>query len=231
MKDSRFDRLSFLIGKDKVNELKNKKVLVLGLGGVGGYVVESLVRSGIGNIIIVDYDIIDITNINRQIIALDSTIGIKKTEAFEKRIKDINNSCNIKVIDKFINEENFLELFNEEVDYFIDCCDSIKTKKSVIKYSLENNIPIISSMGAGNRMNPEDLRITEIRKTSNDPLARIIRKYLKDEKINKKLMVMCSIELPKKTKDKIASNSFVPASAGLLISSYVIKQLIKESSM
>ena len=227
MKDSRFDRLSFLIGDDKVESLHNKKVLVLGLGGVGGYVVESLVRSGIGSIIIVDFDSVDITNINRQIIALDSTIGIKKTEVFERRIKDINKDCNIKVIDKFINEENFLELFNEELDYFIDCCDSVKTKKSVIKHSLENNIPIISSMGAGNRMNPEDLRITEIRKTSNDPLARIIRKYLKDEKINKKLMVMCSIELPKKNKEVIASNSFVPASAGLLISSYVIKELIK----
>ncbi len=225
--DSRFQRLSFLIGEEKIDKLKDKNVLVLGIGGVGGYVVESLVRSGISNITIVDYDIVDITNINRQIIALTSTVGMKKTEVFKNRILDINPNCNVKIIDYFIDENNYKDLFSGKIDFFIDCCDSVKTKKSVIKYALEEDIPIISSMGAGNRMNIKDLNICEIRKTSYDPLARIIRKYLRDENINKKLMVMCSSEKPKKVEGVIASNSFVPAAAGLLISNYVIKELIK----
>ena len=228
--DERFDRLSFLIGKDNLNNLKNKHILVLGVGGVGGYVVESLVRCGIENITIVDFDIIDITNINRQIIALTSTIGLKKTEVLKTRILDINPKCRVNICSNYIDEDNYLDLFHEKIDYFIDCCDSIKTKKLVIKYCLNNNINIISSMGAGNRMEPSKLSIIDIKKTSYDPIARIIRKYLKDEKINKKLMVMCSSEIPKKVKGVISSNSFVPSSAGLLIASYVINKLIKKES-
>ena len=225
--DNRFDRLKYLIGDDNLNILKEKKVLVLGVGGVGGYVVEALVRSGINNIIIVDFDKVDITNINRQIIALSSTIGKLKVDVLEKRILDINPNCKITKISTKIDDNNYLDLFKDSIDYFIDACDDIKVKKSVIKYCLNNNINIISSMGAGNRMNVEDLHITEIKKTSGDPLARIIRKYLKDEHINKKLMVMCSSEIPKKVDGVISSNAFVPASAGLLISSFVIKELIK----
>ncbi len=225
--DKRFDRLSFLISEDSVNKLNNKKILVLGVGGVGGYVSESLVRSGIGNITIVDGDKIDITNINRQVIALTSTIGLRKVDVLEKRIIDINPNCNVKKIDKFIDENNYLDLDLDNYDYIIDACDTISTKKLIIKYCLENNIKIISSMGAGNRMNPENLTICDIKKTSGDPLAKVIRKYLKDEHINKKLIVMWSRELPKKVDGVIASNSFVPASAGLLITSYVIKDLLK----
>ena len=227
MIDERFARLSFLIGEDKLKKLSNKHIVVLGLGGVGGYVVESLVRSGIENITIIDYDTVDITNINRQIIALTSTIGMKKTEVFKKRILDINPNCKVKIVDSFINIDNYQDLFKENIDHSIECCDSIKTKKLIIKYALLNDINIISSMGAGNRMDPSKLEIIEIKKTSGDPLARIIRKFLKDEKINKKLMVMCSSEIPKKSYEFIASNAFVPPSAGLLISSYVIKTLIK----
>ena len=225
--DRRFERLGHLIGNDKVDLLNDKYVTVLGVGGVGGYVVESLVRSGIGHITIIDYDTIDITNINRQIIATTSDIGKKKVEVFKNRILSINPECDVKIIDSFIDEENYKELFSNKVDYFIDACDSVKTKKSIIKYCLLNNINIISSMGAGNRMNIEDLEIIEIKKTSGDPLARIIRKFLKEERINKKLMVMCSKEIPKKVDGVISSNSFVPSAAGLLISSYVIKELIK----
>ncbi|MBO5138218.1 MAG: tRNA threonylcarbamoyladenosine dehydratase [Bacilli bacterium] len=224
-------RLEALIGKDQVLNLRKKTVLILGLGGVGGYVVESLARSFIGTLILVDYDTVDITNLNRQIIALHSNIGKKKTTCFKERIKDINSICNIVTIDKFINEENYLELFKYNIDYFVDACDCIKTKKLVIKYCLENNIPIISSMGTGNKMDPSKLEITTIENTINDPVARIIRKFKKDELKNYKLKVLSSTELPHKKEDvkTVASNSFVPSSAGLLITSYIIKEFTSNS--
>lgn len=224
----RFQRLNLLLGENRVELLKNKTVLILGVGGVGGYVAESLVRCAIQNIIIVDYDIVDITNINRQLIALGSTIGQKKIDVLEKRIKDINPKCNVIKIDKFINEENYLELFNYNIDFIADCCDSIKTKKKIVKYALEHNINIISSMGVGNRIDPTKLQIMDIKKTSGDPIARIIRKYLKDEKINKELNVLCSTELPKRKSDVIATIIFTPAVGGLLIANYIINELIKE---
>lgn len=228
--ENRFLRLEAYFGKEKVNDLSKKTILVLGLGGVGGYVVESLARSNIGTLILVDYDTVDITNINRQIIALSSTIGKYKTECFKERIKDINPLCEVICINKLITEENYKELFNYHIDYVADCCDSIKVKESIIKYCLKNNIKIISSMGTGNRQNPEDLEIIDVMKTSGDPIARRIRKYLKDQKINKKLYVMCSREVPKnKIHGVIPSNSFVPPSAGLLISSYIIKTLTKNN--
>ena len=141
--ENRFLRLEAYFGKEKVNDLSKKTILVLGLGGVGGYVVESLARSNIGTLILVDYDTVDITNINRQIIALSSTIGKYKTECFKERIKDINPLCEVICINKLITEENYKELFNYHIDYIADCCDSIKVKESIIKYCLKNNIKII----------------------------------------------------------------------------------------
>lgn len=222
-------RLDALLGEQKVNSLKEKTVLVLGLGGVGGYIVESLARCFIGKLILVDYDIIDESNINRQIIALNSTIGRKKTEVLKERIKDINEECNVITIDEFIDDTNYLELFKNKIDYFVDACDHIPTKKLVINYCLKNNIPIISSMGTGNKMDPGKLEITDIEKTINDPVARIIRKYKRDCLPKYKLKVLASTELPKKYSDEniIASNSFVPSSAGLLITSYIIREFSK----
>lgn len=222
--DSR--RLEALIGVKQVQNLRKKTVLILGLGGVGGYVVESLARSFIGTLIIVDYDTIDITNINRQIVALHSNIGKKKANCFQDRIKDINPKCNVIIIDQFIDETNYLELFKYKIDYFVDACDHIKTKKLVIKHCLENNIKIISSMGTGNKMDPTKLEIIDIEKTINDPVARIIRKFKKDELSEYKLKVLSSTESPSKKEisSQIASNSFVPSSAGLLITSYIIKE-------
>lgn len=222
----RFVRLEKLISKDKIDLLKDKSILVLGCGGVGGYVIESLIRSGIGKIIIVDGDIVDESNINRQIIALESTIGKKKVDVFKDRILDINKDVDVITIDKFIDETNILELFNYDIDYFVDACDTINTKKLVIKNCIDKNINLISSMGTGNRMNPEKLEITTLDKTNNDPIAKILRKYVRDEHINKKIKVVCSTEVPMKV-DGVGSNSFVPCSAGLLISSYIIKDLIK----
>ena len=229
MKDKqfKFSRLEKIIGSDNLNNLSNKTVLVLGVGGVGGYVVESLARSNIGTLIIVDYDKVEETNINRQIIALKSTIGKSKVDVLEERIKDINSGCKVIKIDKFIDNNNYLELFDNNIDYFVDACDTVLVKKLVIKECLKRNIPFISSMGTGNKLDPSKLEIIDIRKTVNDPLARLLRKFVKDEKINKKVMVLSSKELPIKTGERTpGSTAFVPSSAGLLIASYIVRSFI-----
>lgn len=225
---NKFTRFEKLIGKDNLNKLKDKSVVILGCGGVGGYVCEALARTGIATLILIDYDIVDETNINRQIIALDSTIGKKKVDLLEKRIKDINKGCKVIKIDKFIDEDNYIDIFNNKIDYFVDACDTVKTKKIVIKECLKRKIKFISSMGTGNKLDPSKLEIIDIRKTVNDPLARIMRKFIKDEKINSKVMVLSSKEVPIKTGESTpGSSAFVPASAGLLIASYVVRDLIK----
>ena len=224
----RFSRLEKIITKEKLEILKTKTVLVLGIGGVGGYVVESLARSGIGTLIIVDFDKIDETNINRQIIALDSTIGKLKVDVFEQRIKDINPECNVIKISDFISKDNIDIIFNYDIDYLVDACDTIETKKEVILKCIDKKIKFISSMGTGNKLDPSKLEIVDIRKTNNDPLARIIRKFVKDEKINSKIMVLSSKELPIKIHDRTpGSSAFVPPTAGLQIGSYIIRDFIK----
>ncbi len=225
----RLVRLEKIIGESNILELSKKCVLVLGIGGVGGYVVESLARSGIGKIIIVDFDKIDESNINRQIIALSSTIGELKVDVFEKRIKQINPDCIVVKMTNFIDKDNFLDLFKEKIDFFVDACDTISVKKMVISKCIQDNIPFISSMGTGNKLDPSKLEITDIRNTINDPIARILRKYVKEEKINKKVLVCSSKELPINTKTRTpGSCAFVPASAGLLIGSYIVRYFIKK---
>ena len=225
----RLSRLERIIGTECVESFSKKCVLVLGVGGVGGYVVEGLARSGVGKLIIVDFDTVDESNINRQIIALGSTIGRLKVDVLEERIKDINPECVVVKNSNFIDENNFMTLFSEDIDYFVDACDTTTVKKLVIKECLNRNIPFISSMGTGNKLDPSKLEITDIRKTVNDPLARILRKFVKDEKINKKVMVCTSSELPIKVERRTpGSSAFVPSSAGLLISSYIIREFIKK---
>ena len=224
-----FDRLELLIGKDSLNKIKEKHIVVLGLGGVGGYVVESLIRSGIEHITIIDNDTIDITNLNRQIIANHNNLGNKKTDELEKRILSINSSVKVNKINDFIDESNIDDLFKENIDYFIDACDTINTKKLVIKKCLEKNIKLITCLGTGKRMNPSKLKITDIRNTKNDPIARILRKYIKDEKISSKVLCCFSEEEPKKIQSKtIASSIFVPSSAGILIGSYIMRDICKK---
>ena len=225
--NNQFDRFTTLIGDDKFYLLKNKKVLIVGLGGVGGYVVESLARSGIGSMTLVDFDVVDVTNINRQIIALHSTIGKKKTELFKERILDINPNCNVYIYDLFLNKENYIEILDKEYDYIIDCCDSMEAKKILLVESLKRKINFISSMGTANKLEPTKLEIVDLRKTVNDPIARIMRRFIKEKGINKKIMVLSSKEVPKKNQNKLGSNAFVPSSAGLLISSYIINEFIK----
>lgn len=222
-----FERLELLIGKDNVKKLNNTKVLVIGLGGVGGILAETLVRNGIENITIIDKDIVDITNKNRQIIALDSTIGKNKTEVLKDRLLDINNKCKITVINDFIDKNNIDLLFNNPVDYVIDACDTVSTKILLIEECLKRNIKVISSMGMGKKLDLSKLKIMDIRKTSYDKLAKVVRKKLKDDGINEKVMVLSSDEEPIDTKDNIGSYSPLTSSAGLLIADYVIKDIIK----
>lgn len=225
----RFVRFEKLVGTDALNYLSTKTVLVLGVGGVGGYVVEGLVRSGVGRIIVIDKDVVDETNLNRQIIALESTIGEKKVDVIEKRIRDINSAVIVQKLDKFIDKDNLNEIFQYDFDYLVDACDTVSTKLAIIDRCLGEKRKFISSMGTGNKLDPSMLEIVDIRKTVNDPLARIVRKHVKDKKINDKVMVLSSRELPIKTGNRTpGSSSFVPSSAGLLIASYIVRQFISE---
>lgn len=221
-----FDRFEKMIGSTNLDQIKQKKVIVIGLGGVGGHVVVGLIRSGISHITLVDYDTVDLTNLNRQVVATRSTIGRKKTDVLKEMILDINPECHINIIDTFLDNNNIDNIITNEYDYVIDACDTINTKKAIIKTCIEKNIKFISSMGTGNKLDPSKLEITDIRKTINDPLARIMRKWVKDEKINAKVTVLSSNEVPIKVAGTVASNSFVPGSAGLLITSWVINNII-----
>lgn len=224
-----FERLDLLIGKNNREKLHTKTVVIIGVGGVGGYVVESLARSGVGHLVLVDYDVVDITNKNRQLIAMDSTIGMKKVEVLKGRIFDINPNCQVDIHDTFLTEDNLSLLDNYKIDYLVDACDTVTTKKAIINKCLNNNILFISSMGTGKRLDPSMLEITTLDKTSYDPIAKILRKYVKDNKINKKIKVLYSKEQPKKIESSIvASASFVPNSAGLLIGSYIVREFIKD---
>lgn len=221
-----FSRLELML-KEKIEILQNKTILIIGIGGVGGYVVESLARLGINKLILVDGDIVDITNINRQIIALHSTIGKSKVELFKERIMDINPHCFVNVINKFITREEVNDLITNDIDYVVDACDTTEVKKEIIRVCSKKNINFITCMGTGNKMDPTKLEITDIRKTEYDPLAKIIRKMVRDEKITCKVPVVCSKEIPIKNDTKIiASISFVPSVAGLLCTSYIVNNIV-----
>ena len=222
------ERFEKLIGSEGIKKLSSTSVLVIGVGGVGGYAVEVLARSGIGKIVVVDHDIIDVTNLNRQIISLNSNIGRDKVEVIKERINDINPNIEVVSLKVFATADNVKELLNE-VDYVVDACDTLNTKLVLIKYCQEMEIPFISCMGTGNKMNPSKLKITDIRKTSYDPLAKKIRKYVTDEQIKGKIMVVCSDEakyISDATKP-IPSNAFVPATAGILCGSYIVNEIVK----
>ena len=176
-----FNRFKLLIG-DNFNKIKDLSVLILGVGGVGGYVAESITRCGVSNITLIDSDTVDITNINRQIIALHSTIGKKKVDVLKTRIQDINKDCTVETFDLFYNSDNKDIIFNKKYDYVIDCCDTIKSKEIIIRECIKRNIKIISSMGAGYKLDPSKIKIDKLKKTNYDKLAKILRYNLRDSK-------------------------------------------------
>ena len=218
-----FDRIEKILSKENINKIKNLNIIIIGIGGVGGYALESLVRMGVLNITIVDSDIIDISNLNRQIISLHSNIGQNKVDIALKRSLDINPSINIKTINKFVLNVEELDLSN--YDFVIDACDTVTTKIGLIKYCKNNNINIISCMGTGNRVDPTKLVITDIYKTNYDPLAKTVRSLLRKENI-KKLDVIASNEIPIKTDRTPGSTPLVPSVAGIYMAYYVINKTI-----
>lgn len=227
-----FTRTSLLLGEENIKKLSGKNILLCGVGGVGSYVLEGLVRMGIGSFTIVDFDVVDITNINRQLIALHSTIGKKKVEVAKARVLDINKEVRIKALDLIISEETIDEIVGENYDYIIDAIDDVKGKIALIKKAKELNIPIISSMGTGNKLDPTKLKIMDLNQTSYCPLAKKMRYELRKIGINH-LKVLSSLEMPHEvitddpTVHTVASVSFVPSSGGLLIVSEVVKDLLK----
>lgn len=233
MSDKFLERTELLIGEKSVASLTNSNVIVFGVGGVGGYAVESLVRSGLGSITVVDYDIIDITNINRQIIALQSTVGLSKVDVIEKRIGDINPKCHVKKLQKKVDEDNIEDFNLMEYNYVVDAIDSVSGKVAIAEYCYNNGINLISSMGAGRKLDPTRFKVSDIYKTRECPLARVMRNRLKKIGV-RKLKVVWSDEKPSGEKfiDELtgksspSSISFVPSVAGLIIGGEVIKDLI-----
>lgn len=222
-----FSRTAQLLGNENVEKLFDKHVIVFGVGGVGGYVVEALVRSGVGNISIVDNDVVNESNINRQIIAFHSTIGMQKVEVLKNRILDINPECQVFVHNQLFLPENSNDFDFSIYDYVVDAVDTVTAKIEIIKKSKESNVPVISSMGTGNKLNPVGFKVSDISKTKVCPLARVMRNELKKRGISK-VKCVYSEENPVIQTKTPASVAFVPPVAGLLIASEVIEDLIKD---
>ena len=219
-----FDRLIKLIGEDNFNIIQNTKILLIGVGGVGSSALESLVRNGFINITIIDYDVIDESNLNRQIITDSSNIGNIKVEEAGKRAKLINPSINIKSINEKLTVNNIYQ-YIKEYDYIIDACDDLDVKFKLIELSQNNDFKLIESMGTAKKMDPSKLSITTLEKTEYDPIARILRKKCRDNRINSnKIIVVSSQEKPHDVKEK-ATSSLVPNTAGILLVSYIINDI------
>ncbi|CUT94635.1 putative factor involved in sulfur-containing coenzyme synthesis [Staphylococcus capitis] len=242
-----FSRNELAIGQEGLDLLKNKTVAVLGIGGVGSFAAEALARTNIGHIILIDKDDVDITNVNRQIHALTSTIGQSKVTLMEERIKLINPDCKVTSLHMFYTEETYEQIFNNyHIDYFIDASDTIIYKVHLMKECLERGIDMISSMGAANKTDPTRFEIADISKTHTDPMAKVIRNRLKRQGIRKGVKVVFSDESPiviredekkllaikmrliVKVKCHHSSNAFVPSVVGLICASYVINDILKD---
>lgn len=233
--DNQFSRTELLIGEKGIKKLNNAKVAIFGLGGVGSYVVEGLARAGIGNFILVDNDKVDITNLNRQIIATHKTLGMPKVEVEKQRILDINPNANVEIYQEFFMPES-KDFFDKSISYVVDAIDTVTAKIELIVRANKLNVPIISSMGTGNKLDPTRFEVTDIYKTSICPLAKVMRKELKSRGIQK-LKVVYSKEEPLKPvkmeeNDKISkkqtpgSVSFCPSVAGLVVAGEVIKDIL-----
>ena len=228
--DERFSRSALIFGETAIDKLSKCHVAVFGVGGVGGYVVEALARTGVGRFTLIDGDVVTLSNINRQIIATEDTIGQPKVEVMKKRILSINPKAVVNAKQMFFTSENASAIDFNQFDYIVDAIDTVKSKLEIIQIADKLHKPIISSMGAGNKVNPMGFVVTDINKTDTDPLAKKIRVELRKMGI-KKLKVVYSKELPVEPKEETrvpGSNAFVPSAAGLLIASEVVKDLIKD---
>ena len=241
-----FSRNELAIGQEGLDKLKNTTVAILGVGGVGSFAAEACARSGVGRIILVDKDNVDITNINRQLVAYLSTVGKSKSAVMKERIADINPECEVIDMHMFYTEETYEQFFEQGIDYVIDASDTVMYKIHIIKECLKRNIPIISSMGAANKMDPTRFKIADISKTHTDPLAKVIRTKLRKEGITKGVTVIFSDESPivvrpdvvehvgkpdaaiRKAKMPPSSNAFAPSTAGLFAASWVINKIVKD---
>ena len=228
-------RTGLIIGNEGLDKLKQANVIVFGVGGVGSFAAEAIARAGVGNLTIVDFDDVDITNINRQLPALHSTVGRYKVDVMKERILDINPDINIKAIREVYNKDTSESILSEHYDYVVDAIDMVTSKIHLIETCKNKGIEIISSMGMGNKLDPTKIEVTDIHKTTICPLARVMRKELKDRRI-KKLKVVYSTEQPADLKKKIfngkkatpGSISFVPSVGGLIIASVVINDLLNK---
>ena len=227
-------RTELLIGEEGIEKLKNAKVIVFGVGGVGSFVVEALTRAGVGNLVLVDNDTVCISNINRQIHATPKTVDMVKVEAMKERVLLINPECNVEARQEFLTADNISELITDDIDYVVDAIDTVTSKLALAEYCYKNDIRLISSMGTGNKLDPTMFRVSDIYKTKVCPLAKVMRYELKKRGV-KKLKVVYSEELPMKP-DKgraVPSGkrqtpgriSFVPPVAGMIIGGEVIKDI------
>ncbi len=227
-------RTELLIGEEGIEKLKNAKVIVFGVGGVGSFVVEALTRAGVGNLVLVDNDTVCISNINRQIHATPKTVDMVKVEAMKERVLLINPECNVEARQEFLTADNISELITDDIDYVVDAIDTVTSKLALAEYCYKNDIRLISSMGTGNKLDPTMFRVSDIYKTKVCPLAKVMRYELKKRGV-KKLKVVYSEELPMKPdkgravpsgkRQTPGSISFVPPVAGMIIGGEVIKDI------
>lgn len=231
-----FSRTELLLGEQAMQKLRSARVLIFGVGGVGGYVAEGLARSGVGALTLVDNDTVSETNINRQIIALHSTVGKYKTQVMQERIFDINPACKVQALNLFYTQDTAGEIDFSQFDYIVDAIDTLSGKLTIVENAKRLNIPVISSMGAGNKLDPTSFEVSDISKTTVCPLARAMRRELKKRGIEKLKVVyskeppiaVSSSEPPPDGKKSLpGSVSFVPSVVGLIIAGEVIKDLIK----
>lgn len=238
MEQHSLTRTELVIGTDGLNKLRNSRVIVFGVGGVGGFAVEALARAGVGEITIVDNDTVSLTNLNRQIIATYDTIDQPKVEVMEKRIQSINKDCNVITRQVFVNNDNIEELVEKDIDYVVDAIDTVSAKLGLAEYCYKNNIKIMSSMGTGNKLDPTQFKVADVFDTQVCPLAKVMRYQLRKRGV-KNLKVVYSEEMPLKPKSEYTTEvkgsakrpvpgsvSFVPPVAGMIIAGEVIKDIL-----
>lgn len=230
--ENRLQRARLLMGQKGIDALQNASVLVAGVGGVGSFAVEALARSGVGHLILIDKDVVEESNINRQLVARMDTIGKVKVDVLKEHIANINPDCKVEVFHQFYDEKMNEQLEGKNIDFILDCIDSIPSKKDLIRFALDHHIDLISSMGMARKKNAALLEIMELEKTSYDPIAKNLRVWKRKNKIKDKIMVVSSTEPPMEMEkgSVLPSAIFVPASAGLLMAQEAVRKLIDKFS-